>query len=30
MNGNDTTIGGDETKTRYALEILRRFTSPAS
>jgi len=25
MNGNDTTIGGDETKTRYALEILRRF-----
>ncbi len=25
MNGNDTSIGGDETKTRYALEILRRF-----
>jgi predicted AlkP superfamily pyrophosphatase or phosphodiesterase len=24
MNGNDTSIGGDETKTRYALEILRR------
>ncbi len=25
MNGNDTSIGGDEAKTRYALEILRRF-----
>jgi predicted AlkP superfamily pyrophosphatase or phosphodiesterase len=25
MNGNDTSIGGDEMKTRYALEILRRF-----
>jgi predicted AlkP superfamily pyrophosphatase or phosphodiesterase len=25
MNGNDTSIGGDEIKTRYALEILRRF-----
>jgi predicted AlkP superfamily pyrophosphatase or phosphodiesterase len=25
MNGNDTSIGGDETKSRYALEILRRF-----
>jgi predicted AlkP superfamily pyrophosphatase or phosphodiesterase len=25
LNGNDTSIGGDETKTRYALEILRRF-----
>jgi predicted AlkP superfamily pyrophosphatase or phosphodiesterase len=25
MNGNDTSIGGDETKTRYALEILRKF-----
>jgi predicted AlkP superfamily pyrophosphatase or phosphodiesterase len=25
MNGNDTSIGGDETKTRYALEILRRY-----
>jgi predicted AlkP superfamily pyrophosphatase or phosphodiesterase len=25
MNGNDTLIGGDETKTRYALEILRRY-----
>lgn len=24
MMGNDTSIGGDETKTRYALEILRR------
>jgi predicted AlkP superfamily pyrophosphatase or phosphodiesterase len=24
MKGNETTIGGDETKTRYALEILRR------
>ena len=25
MNGNDTSIGGDETKTRYALEILRQY-----
>ena len=25
MSGNDTSAGGDETKTRYALEILRRF-----
>ncbi len=25
MNGNDTSIGGDETKTRYALEILKRY-----
>lgn len=25
MNGNDTSIAGDETKTRYTLEILRRF-----
>ena len=25
MNGNDTSIGGDEMKTRYALEILRRY-----
>ncbi|MGC1461636.1 MAG: ectonucleotide pyrophosphatase/phosphodiesterase [Terracidiphilus sp.] len=25
MMGNDTSIAGDETKTRYALEILRRF-----
>jgi len=25
MNGNDTSTGGDETKTRYALEILRRY-----
>ncbi len=25
MNGNNTSIGGDEIKTRYALEILRRF-----
>jgi predicted AlkP superfamily pyrophosphatase or phosphodiesterase len=25
MNGNDTSVGGDETKTRYALEILRRY-----
>jgi predicted AlkP superfamily pyrophosphatase or phosphodiesterase len=25
MNGNDTSIGGDEVKTRYALEILRRY-----
>ncbi|MGO8757407.1 MAG: alkaline phosphatase family protein [Terracidiphilus sp.] len=25
MNGNDTSIGGDETKTRYALEVLRRY-----
>ena len=25
MNGNDTTIGGDEIKTRYTLEILRRY-----
>jgi predicted AlkP superfamily pyrophosphatase or phosphodiesterase len=25
MMGNDTSIGGDETKTRYALEILRRY-----
>jgi predicted AlkP superfamily pyrophosphatase or phosphodiesterase len=25
MMGNDTTIAGDATKTRYALEILRRF-----
>lgn len=25
MNGNDTSIGGDETKTRYTLEILRRY-----
>jgi hypothetical protein len=25
MNGNDTGIGGDEVKTRYALEILRRY-----
>ncbi len=25
MNGNDTSIGGDEIKTRYALEILRRY-----
>jgi predicted AlkP superfamily pyrophosphatase or phosphodiesterase len=25
MNGNDTSIAGDEMKTRYALEILRRF-----
>jgi predicted AlkP superfamily pyrophosphatase or phosphodiesterase len=25
MNGNDTTTSGDETKTRYALEILRRY-----
>ncbi len=25
MNGNDTSIGGDETKTKYALEILRRY-----
>jgi hypothetical protein len=24
MMGNDTTIAGDETKTRYAMEILRR------
>ena len=25
MNGNDTSIGGDETKTRYSLEILKRY-----
>ncbi len=25
MNGNDTSIGGDEMKTRYTLEILRRY-----
>jgi predicted AlkP superfamily pyrophosphatase or phosphodiesterase len=25
MMGNDTTVAGDETKTRYALEVLRRF-----
>jgi predicted AlkP superfamily pyrophosphatase or phosphodiesterase len=25
MNGNDTSIGGDETKTRYSLDILRRY-----
>ena len=25
MNGNDTSIAGDEAKTRYTLEILRRF-----
>ena len=25
MNGNDTSIVGDEVKTRYALEILRRY-----
>jgi predicted AlkP superfamily pyrophosphatase or phosphodiesterase len=25
MMGNDTSIGGDEAKTRYALEILRKF-----
>jgi predicted AlkP superfamily pyrophosphatase or phosphodiesterase len=25
MMGNDTTVGGDETKTRYALEILRKY-----
>jgi predicted AlkP superfamily pyrophosphatase or phosphodiesterase len=25
MMGNDTTVAGDETKTRYALEILRRY-----
>ena len=25
MNGNDTSIAGDETKTKYTLEILRRF-----
>src|SRR5579875_1166997 len=25
MNGNDTSIGGDEIKTRYAIEILRRY-----
>jgi len=25
MNGNDTSISGDEIKTRYALEILRRY-----
>ena len=25
MNGNDTSIPGDEMKTRYALEILRRY-----
>jgi predicted AlkP superfamily pyrophosphatase or phosphodiesterase len=25
MNGNDTSIPGDEVKTRYTLEILRRF-----
>lgn len=25
MMGNETSIGGDETKTRYALEILRRY-----
>ena len=25
MNGNDTSIGGDLVKTRYALEILRRY-----
>lgn len=25
MMGNDTSIGGDETKTRYAIEILRRY-----
>jgi predicted AlkP superfamily pyrophosphatase or phosphodiesterase len=25
MMGNETTIGGDETKTRYAVEILRRL-----
>jgi predicted AlkP superfamily pyrophosphatase or phosphodiesterase len=25
MNGNDTSIGGDEVKTRYALEIMRRY-----
>lgn len=25
MNGNDTSIAGDEMKTRYALEILRRY-----
>ncbi|MGA2571886.1 MAG: ectonucleotide pyrophosphatase/phosphodiesterase [Terracidiphilus sp.] len=25
MSGNETTTGGDETKTRYALEVLRRY-----
>jgi predicted AlkP superfamily pyrophosphatase or phosphodiesterase len=25
MNGNDTSVAGDEVKTRYTLEILRRF-----
>ena len=25
MNGNDTSIAGDEMKTRYTLEILRRY-----
>jgi predicted AlkP superfamily pyrophosphatase or phosphodiesterase len=25
MMGNDTTVAGDETKTRYALEVLRRY-----
>jgi predicted AlkP superfamily pyrophosphatase or phosphodiesterase len=25
MNGNDTTVAGDEVKTKYTLEILRRF-----
>ena len=25
MMGNDTSVGGDETKTRYAIEILRRY-----
>ena len=25
MNGNDTSIGGDEIKTKYAIEILRRY-----
>ncbi|HKN21814.1 MAG TPA: ectonucleotide pyrophosphatase/phosphodiesterase [Terracidiphilus sp.] len=25
MNGNDTSIGGDEIKTRYTLEILKRY-----
>jgi predicted AlkP superfamily pyrophosphatase or phosphodiesterase len=25
MKGNETTIAGDETKTRYAIEILRRY-----
>jgi predicted AlkP superfamily pyrophosphatase or phosphodiesterase len=25
MDGNDTSIGGDETKTRYALEIIKRY-----